>query len=72
MSTAEEKSIEKSSSYGISIQSNSLLSLTLQKQKKNGRAKLLLLLVRAKVKSENVTSINEAFYRRNGDACVFG
>ena len=34
MSTAEEKSIEKSSSYGISIQSNSLLSLTLQKQKK--------------------------------------
>jgi hypothetical protein len=34
MSTAEEKSIEKSSSYGISIQSNSLLSLTLQKKRR--------------------------------------
>jgi len=35
--------------------------------KKDGRAKLLLLLVRAEVRS-----VNEAFFRKNGNVCVFG
>jgi hypothetical protein len=48
ISTAEEKSIEKSSSYRISIQSNSLLSLTLQKQKKRWKSKTLTAVSKSK------------------------
>jgi len=60
MSTAEEKSIEKTGNKVIVWKNPFSFA------KKDRRAKLLLLLVRAKVRS-----VNEAFYRRIGDVCVF-